>query len=128
MVLRSSGSDKSENWSEQGHLLLTGLQFRGHAMFSEVDRPLGSDTLEYGWLIEIQCGSLFGKVTAAQLYNVFVCMETFVFLTVDKENVLKHPRPYKLCQHNENQKECNKSTSESPVCPTESDLKYKLAR
>ena len=58
-----------------GHLLLTGLQFRGHAMFSEVDRPLGSDTLEYGWLIEIQCGSLFGKVTAAQLYNIFVCME-----------------------------------------------------
>ena len=55
-------------------------------------------------------------------------METFVFLTVDKENVLKHPRPYKLCQHNENQKECNKSNSDSPVCPTESDLKYKLAR
>jgi hypothetical protein len=44
-------------------------------MFSEVDRPLGSDTLEYGWLIEIQCGSLFGKVTAAQLYNIFVCIE-----------------------------------------------------
>ena len=83
---------------------------------------------EYAWLIEIQCGSLFGKVTAAQLYNVFVCLETFAFLTVDKENVLKHPRPYKLCQHNENQKECNKSDSDSSLCPTESDLKYKLAR
>ena len=48
-------------------------------MFSEVDRPLGSDTLEYGWLIEIQCGSLFGKVTSAQLYNIFVCMEVKFF-------------------------------------------------
>jgi hypothetical protein len=38
-------------------------------MFSEIERPLGSDTLEYAWLIEIQCGSLFGKITAAQ-----VCM------------------------------------------------------
>ena len=51
----------------QGHLLLTGLQFRGHAMFSEIERPLGSDTIEYAWLIEIQCGSLFGKITAAQV-------------------------------------------------------------
>ena len=38
----------------QGNLLLTGLQFRGHAMFSEIDRPLGADTLEYAWLMEIQ--------------------------------------------------------------------------
>ena len=84
--------------------------------------------MEYAWLIEIQCGSLFGKVTTAQLYNVFVSLETFVFLTVDKENVLKHPRPYKLCQHNENQKECSKQSPDSDVCLTEADLKYKLAR
>ena len=37
----------------QGHLLLTGLQFRGHGMFSELDRPLGADTVEYAWLIEV---------------------------------------------------------------------------
>ncbi len=49
--------------------------------------------------------------------------------SVDKENVLKHPRPFKLCQHNENQKECSRSTNiESSICPTEADLKYKLAR
>ena len=64
----------------QGHLLLTGLQFRGHGMFSELDRPLGSDTVEYAWLIEVHCGSLIGKITPAQLYNVFVSLEAFVFL------------------------------------------------
>ena len=68
----------------QGHLLLTGLQFRGHGMFSELDRPLGSDTVEYAWLIEVHCGSLIGKITPAQLYNVFVSLEAFVFLAVDK--------------------------------------------
>lgn len=88
--------------------------------------PSGSDTLEYAWLIEIQCGSLFGKVTTAQLYNILLCLETFIFLTVDKENVLKHPRPFKLCQHNENQKDCSKT--DELTCDTEADLKYKLAR
>jgi len=70
VILRSGISTlerkKSDDLS-QGHLLLTGLQFRGHAMFSEIERPLGSETLEYAWLIEIQCGSLFGKITAAQV-------------------------------------------------------------
>lgn len=111
----------------QGHLLLTGLQFRGHALFSEVDRPLGSDTLEYGWLIEIQCGSLLGKVTASQLYNVFLCLETFIFLAVDKENVLKHPRPFKLCQHNVNQKECH-NVRPDQTCSTVEEVKYRMVR
>ena len=53
-----------------GNMLLTGLQFRGHAMFSEIDRPLGEDTLEYAWLMEIQCGNLVGKITVPQLYNI----------------------------------------------------------
>ena len=40
VVLRSC--EKTDNFSQNaGHLLLTGLQFRGHAMFSEIDRPLG---------------------------------------------------------------------------------------
>ena len=37
VVLRSCTNSES-----QGHLLLTGLQFRGHAMFSDIDRPLGT--------------------------------------------------------------------------------------
>ncbi len=118
---------KDDDFNKQGHLLLTGLQFRGHAMFSELDRPLGSDTLEYAWLIEIQCGSLVGKISAEQLYNVFVCLETFAHLAVDKENVLKHPRPYKICQHNASQKECLNSKGES-LCATVEEVKYRLVR
>ena len=46
-------------------------------------------------------------------------------MAVDKENVLKHPRPFKVCQHNENQKECNLSDKEEELCPTVEELKYK---
>jgi hypothetical protein len=59
------------------------------------------------------------------LYDVFVSLETFLFLSVDKENVLKHPRPFKVCQHNENQKECTLSDKDEELCPTVEELKYR---
>ena len=59
------------------------------------------------------------------MYDVFISLETFLFLVVDKENVLKHPRPFKVCQHNENQKECHLSDKEEELCPTVEELKYR---
>lgn len=51
----------------EGHIGLSGLQLRAHAMFSAEGLPLGSDTLEYAWLIDVQAGSLTAKVTAPQV-------------------------------------------------------------
>ena len=51
----------------EGHVSLSGLQLRAHAMFSAEGLPLGSDTLEYAWLIDVQAGSLTAKVTAPQV-------------------------------------------------------------
>ena len=51
----------------QGHLSLSGLQLRGHAMFSGMDRPPDCETLEYAWLVEIQLGVLSGKLTLPQV-------------------------------------------------------------
>ncbi|ELW62631.1 hypothetical protein TREES_T100015065 [Tupaia chinensis] len=51
----------------EGHISLSGLQLRAHAMFSAEGLPLGSDSLEYAWLIDVQAGSLTAKVTAPQL-------------------------------------------------------------
>ncbi|XP_040563283.1 bridge-like lipid transfer protein family member 1 [Lepeophtheirus salmonis] len=120
VILQSSLDDKD------GFLVLTGLQFRGNAMFSELDRPIDSDTLEYAWLIEIQCGSLLGKISAPGLYDIFDSLESFIYLAVDKENVLKNPKPYKICQHDTSQKEC--PFSEDTPCSTEDELKYKMVR
>lgn len=40
---------------------------RAHAMFSAQGLPLGSDTLEYAWLIDMQAGGLTGRVTVPQV-------------------------------------------------------------
>ena len=58
----------------RGFLTLTGLQFRGHAMFSDKDVPLGNDTIEYGWLVEVQLGQLKWKMTPSQVsFFMFFC-------------------------------------------------------
>lgn len=50
-----------------GHLSLSGLQMRAHAMFSAQGLPPDSDTLEYAWLIDMQAGGLTGRVTVPQV-------------------------------------------------------------
>lgn len=42
-------------------------------MFSDAERNLDQDTLEYAWLLEIQLGKLSGKATAPQVsfYSLF---------------------------------------------------------
>ena len=51
----------------KGFLALSGLQFRGHAMFSDRDIPHGAPTVEYAWLMELQCAKLTGKITPLQV-------------------------------------------------------------
>ena len=53
-----------------GHLALSGLQVRGHAMFSHKDLPLDSETLEYAWLLEVTIGDLTGRLTAPQVCGI----------------------------------------------------------
>lgn len=55
----------------QGYLHLSGLQLRGHAMFSAEDRPIEVETLEYAWLLELQIGTFSGKVTLPQVFVIF---------------------------------------------------------
>ncbi|KAG8228088.1 hypothetical protein J437_LFUL000087, partial [Ladona fulva] len=74
---------------EQGHLMLSGLQVRGHAMFSDEGRSLDEETLEYAWLLELQLGKLNGKLTTPQLYHLVTSLETFALLLTDSENTLR---------------------------------------
>src|SRR5699024_4860521 len=51
------GVEKKETLSpafNEGFLTMSSLQFRGHAMFSNLDRPIDSETLEYAWLVDIE--------------------------------------------------------------------------
>jgi len=51
----------------EGHVALSGLQVRGHAMFSHEGLPLESETLEYAWLIEAVIGDVTGRLTSPQV-------------------------------------------------------------
>lgn len=52
---------------KEGYLALSGLQVRGHAMFSHERLPLESETLEYAWLVEAVIGDVSGRLTSPQV-------------------------------------------------------------
>ncbi|XP_050686161.1 transmembrane protein KIAA1109 homolog isoform X6 [Eriocheir sinensis] len=110
-----------------GFLMLSGLQMRGHAMFSAEERTLDEETLEYAWLVELTIGTLSGKLTTPQLQNIITAVEAFIFTVEDAENSLRHPKPYKLCYHGAPQPQCIHTTTDH-FCPTTDLIKYKMVR
>ncbi|XP_039950493.1 transmembrane protein KIAA1109 isoform X2 [Bactrocera tryoni] len=113
----------------QGHLLLSAVQVRGHAMFSNEGCALDEDTLEYSWLIEVQLGKLSGKLTLPQLCNIVVGLETLVLLAVDPENCLKSPKTVRNCHHGVPSNQCPHTKEENKYkCPSAEDIKYKMTR
>ncbi|XP_042881836.1 transmembrane protein KIAA1109 homolog isoform X7 [Penaeus japonicus] len=110
-----------------GFLMLSGLQMRGHAMFSSEDRSLDEETLEYAWLVELTIGTLKGKLTTPQLQNILTALEAFLLTVEDMENTLRHPRPYMYCYHNTPQPQCIHTTADH-FCPTTDAIKYKMVR
>ncbi|KAG7510693.1 hypothetical protein JOB18_028724 [Solea senegalensis] len=112
-----------------GHLSLSGLQMRAHAMFSAQGLPLGSDTLEYAWLIDMQAGGLTGRVTVPQVASMIEWGETFVFHVVSREFQLEQPKPSVLCQHGADRRICDAKMSCLPGhCRTSEELKYTMTR
>lgn len=113
----------------QGHLLLSAVQVRGHAMFSNEGCALDEDTLEYSWLVEVQLGKLSGKLTLPQLCNIVVGLETLVLLAVDPENCLKSPKTVRNCHHGVPSNQCPHTKEENKYkCPSAEDIKYKMTR
>ncbi|XP_036981123.1 transmembrane protein KIAA1109 homolog isoform X1 [Acanthopagrus latus] len=112
-----------------GHLSLSGLQMRAHAMFSAQGLPLGSDTLEYAWLIDMQAGGLTGRVTVPQVASVIEWAETFLFHGVSREFQLEQPKPSVICQHGADRRICDAKMSCLPGhCRTSEELKYTMTR
>lgn len=64
---------------KEGFVTLSSLQFRGHAMFSNLDRPIESETLEYAWLVEVEVGEIFGRLTLDHLRQIVIPLEAFFF-------------------------------------------------
>ncbi|EMP38574.1 hypothetical protein UY3_04218 [Chelonia mydas] len=90
----------------EGHISLSGLQLRAHAMFSAEGLPVGSDTLEYAWLIDVQAGCLTAKVTAPQLACLLEWGQMFVFHVMCREFELERPKSVIMCQHGIDRRFC----------------------
>ncbi|XP_017025561.1 bridge-like lipid transfer protein family member 1 isoform X1 [Drosophila kikkawai] len=118
-----------EQHINQGHLMLSAVQVRGHAMFSNEGCALDEDTLEYSWLVEVQLGKLTGKLTLPQLVNVVTGLETLILLAIDPENCLKSPKTVRNCHHGVPSNLCPQTKEEKKYkCPSSEDIKYKMTR
>ncbi|KAG4067242.1 hypothetical protein HA402_000233 [Bradysia odoriphaga] len=114
---------------KQGHLLLSAVQVRGHAMFSNDGRTLDEETLEYAWMLEVQLGKLSGKITIPQLCHVVTGLETLLTLAIDAENELRPPKPLRYCHHGVPSHLCSHSKDEMKYrCPSSEDIKYRMTR
>ncbi|XP_052791422.1 bridge-like lipid transfer protein family member 1 isoform X3 [Mya arenaria] len=121
--------DSDQNHLKEGHLALSGLQVRGHAMFSHEGLPLDSETLEYAWLVEATIGNLSGRLTSPQIQGIVEFAQTFVMLVEDAENSLQRAVTYQLCQHMIPQQQCRQLQPRfSFPCPSSEDIKYRLTR
>ena len=104
LFLFDSVKRKYDKNLKQGHLCLSSIQVRGHAMFSDVGR-IKTDTLEYGWLLEVLLGDVSGYLTPVQSEQVIHFLETFLNLMLENEYDLKPVYtnrvdpglPYKYC-------------------------------
>lgn len=114
---------------KEGYVALSGLQIRGHAMFSKQGLPLDSETIEYAWLVEAIVGDLSGRLTSPQIQNIVEFAQTFIMLIEDAENCCTRTVTYQICQHLVPQQTCRKLTDMINIpCPTTEDMKYKMMR
>ncbi|XP_041357043.1 transmembrane protein KIAA1109-like isoform X2 [Gigantopelta aegis] len=120
--------DVDQDHLKEGHLALSGLQVRGHAMFSHEGLTLDSETLEYAWLVEAVIGEVTGKLTSPQLQNIVEYLQTNIMLLEDAENTLKRSKPYTLCQHMIRQAQCRMAPTLPFPCPSTEDVKYMMVR
>ena len=67
MIIIYLQRESDQDHLRDGHLALSGLQVRGHAMFSHEELPLESETLEYAWLIDAVIGTISGKLSTPQV-------------------------------------------------------------
>ncbi|XP_045512611.1 transmembrane protein KIAA1109 homolog isoform X1 [Pieris brassicae] len=114
---------------QQGHLMLSSFQLRGNGFFSDTNRGVEDETVEYAWMMELQLGQLTGRMTLPQLYQVVSSLETFLLLICDNENELIPPNSVKQCHHGLNNVLCPET--DIPLryrCPTPNEIKYRMIR
>ncbi|CAI4230279.1 unnamed protein product [Auanema sp. JU1783] len=118
----------SSNQSD-GFLTLSGLQFRGHAMFSSVDVPWDMSILEYGWIMEIIIGDIRGSLNFPNnLVALEQVVESLLIMAISKDDAMIIPNRFNICQHGQLVTSCKKSKFADGRCDGEEKLKYRQLR
>ena len=111
-----------------GHLALSGLQVRGHAMFSHRELPIDQETAEYAWIVEVIVGDLTGRLTSSHIQYIVEILQVQLLLVEDAENKLKLATVHHTCQHGRLAPECPNPPSFLDTCPSSEDVKYTMTR
>ncbi|KAK6036121.1 hypothetical protein COOONC_26374 [Cooperia oncophora] len=92
--------ERCASTQNDGYLTLSGLQFRGHAMFSSVDCPWDMAVVEYCWLTEILIGEVGGCFgSPSQIITLVNFLDTLLLLVIAKDDAKIVPDRFKFCQH-----------------------------
>ncbi|KAK6025346.1 hypothetical protein OSTOST_08755, partial [Ostertagia ostertagi] len=117
--------ERAASTQNDGYLTLSGLQFRGHAMFSSVDCPWDMAVVEYCWLTEI----LVGEVGVDKLIITLVnFLDTLLLLVIAKDDAKIVPDRFKFCQHGQTSTVCSVGSQPGRPCESEERLKYRQMR
>lgn len=121
--------ERSPTAPNDGYLTLSGLQFRGHAMFSPIDCPWDMAVVEYCWLTEILVGEVGGCFGCpSQIITLVNFLDTLILLLVAKDDAKIVPERFKFCQHGQTSSVCTIGSQPGRPCDSEDRLKYTQMR
>ncbi|KAL6737884.1 hypothetical protein Aduo_011490 [Ancylostoma duodenale] len=121
--------ERVSSTQSDGYLTLSGLQFRGHAMFSSEDCPWDMAVVEYGWLMEILIGEVGGCLgSPSQIISLSNFLDTLLLLVIAKDEEKIVPERFKFCQHGQTPDTCSVGSQPGRPCETEERLKYRQMR
>ncbi|CAJ0578087.1 unnamed protein product, partial [Mesorhabditis spiculigera] len=118
---------RSQTAEHDGFIDLSGLQFRGHAMFSPKDVPWDMYVNEYAWLMELIVGDVRARVQPAHLLQLSQFIDAFLLTCVSLDEHVRLPDRFNICQHGAHPERCKHKELARP-CPSEEVLKYKSFR
>ncbi|MCP9260407.1 DNA mismatch repair protein Msh6 [Dirofilaria immitis] len=118
-----------------GLLLLETFSFRSQFLYSDLDVPWDAAVLEYGWLMEISVGQLFGRLHSSQIVMLAQCIESLALLAACFDDKLLIPEKYDFCIHMNDPRTCpyaalNLVHGKAPIqnCESEENLEYRSLR
>ncbi|CAD6189800.1 unnamed protein product [Caenorhabditis auriculariae] len=112
-----------------GCLTLSGVQFRGQAMYSSKDVAWDMGLIEYGWLMEVLVGDLAGTLDFPHhLMALHQIVETILILALSPDDEKIVPVRMQFCQHGQLSRACTMSKTIGGTCETEERQKYRQLR